>query len=132
MKTVDSSNSYSLWNNIDYTGSGAEMIVVGSSTDQKIYIYGRRTGATFSPCVGIIKTDKNEHCGLYSVRATDMGPDTVSFDPIEVYNLVDTFIPDDTKKRVKINDLKFYISGDGEKTEHKVTLVFTLALMPRI
>lgn len=28
----------------------------------------------------------------------------------EAYNLVDSFIPDEAKKRVKIKDLKFYIS----------------------
>jgi hypothetical protein len=129
---VDPANFYSLWNNIDYTGSGAEMIVVGFGADQKIYVYGRRNGANLSPCTGTFKTEPKEHCGLYSVTAKDIGTNTVSFDATNAYNLVDTFVPDDTKKRVKINDLKFYISGDGEKTEHKVTLVFTLALMPRI
>lgn len=48
------------------------------------------------------------------------------------FNLVDSFIPEETKKRVKIEDLKFYVSGDGKNTEKKVTLVFVLALMPRI
>ena len=50
----------------------------------------------------------------------------------DAFNLVDSFVPDEGKKRVKIEDLKFYISGDGITTEKKVTLVFTLALMPRI
>jgi hypothetical protein len=47
------------------------------------------------------------------------------------YNLVDSIIPDDEKKRVKIEDLKFYISGSGS-TSKKVTITLTLALMPRM
>lgn len=44
----------------------------------------------------------------------------------ENINLVDAFTPKD-KKRVKITDLKFYISG-GEGMTKKVTLKMTLEL----
>ena len=58
--------------------------------------------------------------------------DTLNPDFSQAFNLVDSFIPEESKKRVKIEDMKFYISGDGNTTEKKVTIVFTLALMPRI
>ena len=76
-----------------------------------------------SICTDIDKKDPKIHCGLYKVIGTDYA---------SAFNLVDSFIPKDEEKRVKIEDLKFYISGDGLSTEKKVTLVFTLALMPRV
>lgn len=60
------------------------------------------------------------HCGLY--LTSSLG---------DYYNLVDSFISEEEKKRVKIEDLKFYISG-GEFTTRKVTLVMRLGLMPRV
>ena len=76
-----------------------------------------------SICTDIDKKDPKIHCGLYKVTGTDYA---------SAFNLVDSFVPEEEKKRVKIEDLKFYISGDGLSTEKKVTLVFTLALMPRV
>ena len=81
-----------------------------------------------TPCIDTssekTKTDPKIHCGLYLVSPGDNGKDG--------FNLVDSFVPKDENKRVKIEDMKFYISGDGVTTEKKVTLVFTLVLMPRI
>jgi hypothetical protein len=53
-------------------------------------------------------------------------------DYASAWNLVDSFIPEEEKKRVKIEHLRFYVSGDGSATEKKVTLSMSLVLMPRI
>ena len=45
---------------------------------------------------------------------------------------MDSFVPEEEKKRVKVEGMRFYLSGDGIHAEKKFTLVFTLALMPRI
>ena len=58
------------------------------------------------------------HCGLY-LREND-----------EYYNLVDAFRSDEKSKRVKITDLRFFVTGDDHNT-HKVTLKMTLELMRR-
>jgi prepilin-type N-terminal cleavage/methylation domain-containing protein len=120
--------SYPYWDGstgYDYTGSGTEILGIGDG--MKTYMYGRKDSAGIDPCEDTAaknyKTDPKEHCGLYRVEWTDY---------VGAMNLVDSFIPDEKKKRVKIDDMKFYISGDGVKTEKKVTIVFTLALMPRI
>ena len=68
------------------------------------------------------RSDSRIHCGLYRVIGTDYAGSM---------NLVDSFIPDELKKRVKLTNMRFYISGDGIKTEKKVTLVFSLRLMSR-
>ena len=69
-----------------------------------------------------IKTDPKIHCGLYLVNYDDNGS--------LGYNLVDSFIPDETRKRVKVTNLRFYVSGDGVGTAHKVLLSMDLALIP--
>jgi hypothetical protein len=73
-----------------------------------------------TPCVG---TTEKIHCGLYKVNYTDNGGNG--------YNLVDSFVPEEEKKRVKVESLRFYVSGDANNS-HKVTLNMTLVLMPRI
>ncbi len=50
------------------------------------------------------KTNPKIHCGLYLVDYLDNG--------LNGYNLVDSFNPDESRKRVKITDLRFYVSGD--------------------
>lgn len=74
-------------------------------------------------CSGSRKIDPKIHCGLYFLDYADNG--------ISGYNLVDSFNPDDSRKRVKIEDLQFYVSGDGINTSRKVLLNFTLVLMPK-
>jgi hypothetical protein len=44
---------------------------------------------------------------------------------------VDSFNPEENQKRVKIEDLKFYVSGDSINTSRKVLVNFTLSLIPR-
>lgn len=121
--------NYQYWNNIDYSASGTEILGIGDGTD--FYLYGKKTAIGINPCTDTAsentKSDKNIHCGLYKIRWSD-GLDKYKY----AFNLVDSYIPEEEKKRVKIEDLRFYISGDGITTEKKVTLVFTLALMPRI
>lgn len=63
------------------------------------------------------KKDKTVHCGLYVGKNGNY------------YNLVDAFRTEESK-RVKITDLKFYITGD-DYNARKVTLKMTLQLMPR-
>lgn len=69
-----------------------------------------------------IKTDPKIHCGLYLVNYDNNGS--------LGYNLVDSFIPDETRKRVKVTNLRFYVSGDGVGTAYKVLLSMDLALIP--
>jgi len=62
--------------------------------------------------------------GLYFVDYSDNGENG--------YNLVDSFIKDESRKRVKVEDLKFFVSGDDTTTSQKVMIKFDLALIPRI
>lgn len=64
------------------------------------------------------KQDLNTHCGLYI------------WENGNAYNLVDSFRSEESRKRVKISDLKFYVSG-GDHDMKKVTLKMTLQLMAR-
>ncbi len=80
-------------------------------------------------CDSNAKNDPKTHCGLYTV---DWGSSGMNRDV--VYNLVDSFRKEEDQKRVKISDLKFYITGDKEDngTARKVTLKMTLELIPRV
>jgi hypothetical protein len=85
------------------------------------YIYGKRTAPDIlQDCTPADQSNQTIHCGLY-----------ITDNSGSYYDLVDSFVPDEAKKRVKIEDLSFSISG-GTGTADKVTLNFTLALMPRI
>lgn len=108
--------SYDLWKNTGYSWEGSEVLWVWSD---HIYAYWRKSDVWLDPCDELSAKNPKIHCWLYLV--TDW----------ENYNLVDSFIPDETKKRVKIESLRFYVTGD-DKTAKKVTLNFTLALLPRI
>ncbi len=112
-----SPSAYILWTDQSrYTDSGSEYL---SIVWWPTYVYGKKTPEWVSPCIDTAKTDNKIHCGLYLSNGT------------EYYNLVDSFVPEESKKRVKITDFRFYISG-WESTTKKVTLTMTLALMPRI
>ncbi len=114
--------SHPYWNGSSgYTSNGSEILGIGDGTT--FYLYGKKSLGGIDPCDLVSQKDPSTHCGLYKVRGTDY---------LWALNLVDSFIPEESKKRVKIEDLKFYISWDGNSTEKKLTLVFTLALMPRI
>lgn len=120
-----SPGAYAYWTDqARYDLSGTEYLNIGSWALWSTYVYGvLKSPATIEPCqdtpVSKNKTDPRIHCGLYLLRGT------------EYYNLVDSFIGEESKKRIKIDDLRFYVSGNGMATK-KVTLVMTLALMPRI
>lgn len=119
MKTEfdQSPSGYLFWTDqSDYTHSGTEFLQIGNSWIT--YVYGSKTETGIRPCIGDIKINPNIHCGLYRITGGNYD------------NLVDSFIPDDSKKRVKIDSLRFYISG-WDFTTKKVTLVMTLWLMPR-
>ncbi len=116
-----------LWKNPDYTGSGGEILGIGTeSSSTKMYIYGKKVplGADFTidHCRSADKQNPKTLCGLYLVENKVWK---------DAYNLADSFIPEEEKKRVKVEDLRFYISGD-DYTSKKVMIHFTLSLMPRI
>ena len=122
-------SAYLPWTNVDhYYQSGAELLGIGDGS--KKYIYGAKTTTGIKPCTDhfggsteATKSDPQIHCWLYVVTWVDY---------IWGFNIVDSFVPEEEKKRVKVEDMRFYLSGDGIHAEKKVTLVFTLALMPRI
>lgn len=99
-----------LWN---YGGDGNKILVIGDDKNapKKIFYYGTASGPS---CPVDAK-----HCGLY-LWENGKTP----------YNLVDSFRADDDKKRVTIQDLKFYVTG-GDNSANKVTLKMTLALIPQ-
>lgn len=112
------------WTEYNYEWSGTEFLAIQS---RWTYVYGKRSSAWMDPCIDTPsenrKSNPKIHCGLYFVASSDNGANA--------YNLVDSFIPEEEKKRVKIQDFRFYVSWSGTTTP-KVTLNFTLALMPRI
>lgn len=119
--TFDDYTIGSPWNTMEYTGSGGEILGIGDGS--KRYVYGKVENGSVSYCKNEDRKNPKIQCGLYVIENQDF---------TKWWNLVDSFVPKDENKRVKIEDLKFYISGDGVTTEKKVTLVFTLVLMPRI
>lgn len=116
----DITNSYTPWYKYNYTWWGNEYINLNTGR----YIYGKKSSTGMESCDGIRKTDPKIHCGLYFVEYNDNGTNG--------YNIVDSFTVDESKKRVKIEDLKFYISGDSINTSQKVMIKFDLSLIPRI
>lgn len=111
--------SYDLWKKYDYTGSWSEYLNLNNGR----YVYGIKRTGWMDTCSGTRKADPKIHCGLYFVEYSDNGANG--------YNLVDSFISDEYKKRVKIEDIKFYVSWDSVNTSRKVTVRFDLSLMPR-
>jgi type II secretory pathway pseudopilin PulG len=114
--------SHNPWLSYDYSGSGSEYLNLNNGR----YVYGSKKKGIpggIDPCIGDKKTDPRIHCGLYLVDYNSDGS--------QAYNLVDSFIPDEDRKRVKISNLRFYISGDGIGTAHKVMLNMDLSLIPR-
>lgn len=118
----DPSTPHDPWRKYDYIGSGSEYL----NLIHWRYVYGvKKVGSVggMDTCTGSRKTDPRIHCGLYFLDYSDNGTNG--------YNLVDSFNPLESQKRVKIEDLKFYVSGDSINTSRKVLLNFTLSLMPR-
>ncbi len=108
------------WKNPDYTQSWWEILAIWGWI--KRYFYAKKIWDTLTRCTDVDQSDITIHCWLYLVHWEDWA---------WAYNLVDSFIPEEDKKRVKIENLKFYISWD-EFTAKKATLVMSLTLMPRI
>ncbi len=111
--------NYYPWKKYNYTGSGSEYLNLVNWR----YVYGAKKASGMDTCTDTRKVDPKIHCWLYFLDYGDNGANG--------YNLVDSFNPDESQKRVKIEDLKFYISGDSINTSRKVLLNFTLSLMPR-
>lgn len=89
---------------------------------KKFFVYGKKEeSGALGPC-DFNATDpnkKNIKCGLFL------------WENGNAYNLVDAFRADEKDKRVRITDLKFYITG-GPNDANKVTLRMTLELAPRV
>lgn len=114
-------NEYDLWSSdFDYTGSWRELLNLTNGR----YVYGQKTSLGMDRCTSDIQQNTQKHCGLYFVAYGDNGESG--------YNLVDSFVPDDSKKRVKIEYLRFYVSGDESTTGYKVTLNMKIALVPKV
>ena len=122
----DTTSTHIPWNKYDYSGSGSEYLNLNNGR----YVYGKKSGDNLVECIDTTtqnrKTDPRIHCGLYFIDYSMTGI-------ARAYNLVDSFTPDEDKKRVKITNLRFYVSGDGQSpgTAHKVLLSKDLALIPR-
>lgn len=103
------------WTN-EYTNSGNTDFYTNANIH---YIFWVRKGDTITPCYS------DAQCSLF--RA-----DTIIPDPYKnALNMVDIFTPDDANKRVKITNLRFFISWDSSQwsmDEPKVTIIATLAL----
>jgi type II secretory pathway pseudopilin PulG len=127
----ESTFSYDGWANPDMTGSGGEMFALGTDDAPVVaYFYATSSGTMsdgqIKPCVGELKSDSTTHCGLYRIPRQGTG-----WDWQNRVNMVDTFIPEEEKKRVKMTDFAVYISG-GDFTQKKIMIRFSLSLMPRI
>ncbi len=113
-----------LWKSPDYRSYGGEILAIGNENiSDKMYLYGKKTGSTVTHCTPSDQVDPKTHCGLYVIKNNDFST---------AWNILDSFVPEEEKKRVKLDHFRFYISGDGISTEKKVTIVFTLGLMPRV
>lgn len=117
--TIGFDINYDLWKSYDYSGTGSEYLNLNHGR----YVYWVKKSTGMDTCTGIRKTDSSIHCGLYFVNYSDNWANW--------YNLVDSFNPDESKKRIKVTDLKFNVSGDGINVNRKVVMNFTLELMPR-
>jgi prepilin-type N-terminal cleavage/methylation domain-containing protein len=114
--------NYPWWAWYSYT-DGSEYINIGNKWR---YVYGVKIPTGMLPCIDSVelrKTNPAIHCGLYYVPEGDNGANAM--------NLIDTFVPDEDKKRVKVESFRFYITGKEDALK-KVTVSFTLALMPKI
>lgn len=108
------------WDNdflTQYTNEGGNILHIKNDASSRSYsyYYGFIEGDAIKPCTEPLK----RNCGLITDK------DWIN------YNLVDAFREEEWKKRVRITDLKFYITG-GDNDANKVTLKMTLELAPRI
>lgn len=112
---VDATSTHPGWNTHSYSMSGGEILSVNGS---RLYIFGQKTNTGLVPCTDTKKNDPKENCGIYLVESGNY---------TNALNLADSFVPDESKKRVKIRNATFFVSGN-ETTEKKVTMIITLTL----
>jgi hypothetical protein len=93
------------WDSTDgYKANGKEILGIGDG--DIVYLYGKRSGASIDECSPLDKSDPKIYCGLYLVK----GFNTSSPGYADAWNIVDSFVPEESRKRVKIEDMKFYVS----------------------
>ncbi len=112
---VDPTSTHPGWNTHMYSQSWGEILSVNGS---RIYIFGQKNSTWIVPCTEVKKNNPKEICGIYLVEWRNYA---------NALNLADSFIPDESKKRVKIRNATFFVSGN-DLTENKVTMIFTLTL----
>ena len=114
------------WNDnstANYLGDGNNVLHIrkvnpdGSQAVSHTYYYGK-IDWWIQACSDDDKNNTEKYCGL------------VYYDGTTQYDLVDSFRSEQESKRVKITDLKFYVTG-GDQDANKVTLKMTLELTAR-
>ena len=108
------------WETNQYFGSGNEALYI-TGWQNRSYIFWKQTPSGLEPCTEQEKKAKNTsiRCSLFLVRNSDY---------IHAIDLIDPYRPNAWEKRVKIEDIRFYISWQPEIMEPKVTIVTTLML----
>lgn len=97
------------------------ILAIGRDNNEKIFVLWKRLDdKNLAPCDSDDKNNPEKNCWLYLVKQN-------SDWSLNYFNLVDSFRENENEKRVKINDLKFEISG-WENDVKKVALKMTVSL----
>lgn len=97
------------------------LLAIGRDNNEKIFVLWKRLDdKNLAPCDSDDKNNPEKNCWLYLVKQN-------SDWSLNYFNLVDSFRENENEKRVKINDLKFEISG-WENDVKKVALKMTVSL----
>lgn len=97
------------------------LLAIGRDNNEKIFVLWKRLDdKNLAPCDSDDKNNPEKNCWLYLVKQN-------SDWSLNYFNLVDSFRENENEKRVKINDLKFEISG-WENDVKKVALKMKVSL----
>lgn len=97
------------------------LLAIGRDNNEKIFVLWKRfDDKNLAPCDSDNKNNPEKNCWLYLVKQN-------SDWSLNYFNLVDSFRENENEKRVKINDLKFEISG-WENDVKKVALKMKVSL----
>lgn len=115
----------------NYKNSGFnenEILLIWREKVEKFFIYWKKDNSNpgVSPCSEDDKKNPEISCGLFLATEKPKSDPNEATD-YNYFNLVDSFRENENEKRVKINDLKFEISG-WENDVKKVTLKMTVSL----
>lgn len=115
----------------NYKNSGFnenEILLIWREKIEKFFIYWKKdnSNSNISPCQDEDKKNPETNCGLFLATEKPKSDPNEATD-YNYFNLVDSFRENENEKRVKINDLKFEISG-WENDVKKVALKMTVSL----